>query len=447
MDLTYAPEDQAYRGRVRAWFREHHPGRLATFEDRRVWHRALYDAGFVGMGWPREFGGQDARPLEQAIVAEEMALARVPGTVNPLGIGIVGPTLIAHGTEAQKRRYLKKILTAEELWCQLYSEPDAGSDLAGLKTSAVHLDGHFVVNGQKVWTSYGYNADFGVLLARTDPSVPKHQGISYFILNMRSPGIEVRPLKQLTGSSEFCEVFFTNVQVPAENLIGRTGQGWELAQTTLGFERGGNLLARVTRHRANLARLIEVTRTLKRDGRPLADDPLVRQKIGRMLAEIEVLRYDGLRVLSRLEKGQRPGPESSVDKLYYSEMDKAHQELVQETLGPYGQVMEGLPDDLALDTDNMSGQPSTWYYNFLYARAGTIYAGSSEIQKNIIGERVLKLPREPRADRAVRSGAGGSGADTPVSARHAAATSDDPQTGGAMAGVASAPVSSAGKEG
>jgi alkylation response protein AidB-like acyl-CoA dehydrogenase len=211
--------------------------------------------------------------------------------------------------------------------------------------------------------------------------------------------VEVRPLKQITGSSEFCEVFFTNVEVPAENLIGDEGQGWELAQTTLGFERGGNLLARVTRHKANLARLLEVCRRLPRNGGVALDDPLVRQKIGRMLAEVEVLRYAGLRILSKLEKGQRPGPESSADKLYYSEMDKRHQELVQEILGPYGQLEQGLADELSLNQDTLQGQASTWVYNFLWARAGTIYAGSSEIQKNIIGERVLKLPREPRADR------------------------------------------------
>jgi alkylation response protein AidB-like acyl-CoA dehydrogenase len=401
VDLRETPEDRAFRGRVREWFERKRPGRLETLEQRKAWHRELYEAGFVGMGWPKAYGGQDARPMEQAIVAEEMARANAPGTVNGLGIGIVGPTLIAHGTEEQKRRYIPKILTAEEIWCQLYSEPDAGSDLASLRTSAVREDGHYVVNGQKVWTSQGMIADFGVLLARTDPAVPKHQGISYFILDMHDPGVEVRPLKQITGSSEFSEVFFSDVRVPAENLIGAEGQGWELAQTTLSFERGGNVLARVTRHKANLNRLIEVCRTLPRNGGTALDDPLVRQKIGRMLAEVEVLRYAGLRILSKLEKGQRPGPESSVDKLYYSELDKRHQELVQEVLGPYGQLSD-LPPELALNSDTLQGQEATWAYNFLWARAGTIYAGSSEVQKNIIGERVLKLPREPRADRVAK---------------------------------------------
>jgi alkylation response protein AidB-like acyl-CoA dehydrogenase len=337
--------------------------------------------------------------MEQAIVAEEMALADVPGPINSLALGLLGPTLIVHGTDDQKERYLRRMLTADDIWCQLYSEPDSGSDLASLKTSAVRDGDRWVINGQKVWTSLGPIADFGMLLARTDPSVPKHKGISYFILDMHQPGVEVRPLKQITGSSEFAEVFVTHATAPADNLIGQEGQGWELAQTTLGFERGGGVLARVTRHRATLQRLIEVASRLSRDSVSSLEDPLVRQKLGRMVVEVEVLRYAGYRVLSKLEQGKRPGPESSVDKLYYSELDKRHQELVQDILGPYGQIEEGLPTELALNSSTVRGDDSTWAYNFLWSRAGTIYAGSSEIQKNIIGERVLKLPREPRADR------------------------------------------------
>jgi len=400
VDLNYAPEDEAFRQRVRSWFEQNRPKPMESLSDRKAWQRTLYEAGFVGMGWPKEYGGQSARPMEQAIVAEEMALANVPGPINSLGIGIVGPTLIVHGTEEQKQRYIPKILTAEEIWCQLYSEPDAGSDLAGLKTRAERQDGEYIVNGQKVWTSLGPVADYGILLARTHPDAPKHKGISYFILDMHSPGVEVRPLKQITGSSEFAEVFFENVRVPAENIIGQEGQGWELAQTTLGFERGGNVLARVTRHQANMRRLVEVCRTLSHNGGVALDDPLVRQRLGRMAVEVEVLRYTGYRILSKLEKGQRPGSESSVDKLYYSELDKRHQELVQEILGPYGQLEHGVPAEYGLNAAPTRGGETTWAYNFLWSRAGTIYAGSNEIQKNIVGERVLKLPREPRADRA-----------------------------------------------
>ncbi|MGI9149088.1 MAG: acyl-CoA dehydrogenase family protein [Chloroflexota bacterium] len=406
MDLKYSPQDEAFRLRVRTWFAEHPAGALDTLEQRKAWQRTLYDAGLVGMGWPREYGGQAARPMEQAIVAEEMARGDVPGPINSLGLGIVGPTLIAHGTEAQKQQHIPGILTAENIWCQLYSEPDSGSDLASLKTKAVRDGDDWVVNGQKVWTSLGPIADQGVLLARTNSELPKHQGISYFIVDMHTPGVEVRPLKQITGSSEFAEVFFTNVRIPEANIIGREGQGWELAQTTLGYERGGSILARVTRHQANLQRLVDACSRLERNGEPALDDPVVRQKLGRVLVEVEVLRYAGLRILSKLEQGKRPGSESSVDKLYYSEMDKRHQELVLEILGPYAQLEQGAPLDLALNSTTARGDNSTWAFNFLWSRAGTIYAGSSEIQKNIIGERVLKLPREPRADRLTSASTG-----------------------------------------
>jgi len=406
VDLNYSSEDQALRQRARQWFTEHATGPLDTLAQKKAWQRKLYDAGFVGMGWPREYGGQDARPMEQAIVAEEMARANVPGAVNSLALGLIGPTLIVHGSDDQKQRYVRRMLTADDIWCQLYSEPDSGSDLASLKTSAVRDGDHWVVNGQKVWTSLGPIADYGILLARSNPNVPKHQGISYFILDMHSSGVEVRPLKQITGSSEFAEIFFTNVTVPAENIIGSEGQGWELAQTTLGFERGGNTLARVTRHQANMQRLIDITRLLSRDRMPVLNDPVVRQKLGRMIVEVEVLRYAGYRILSKLEQGKRPGSESSVDKLYYSELDKHHQELFQDILGPYRQLEKGVPTELGLNSSTARGDESTWAWNFLWSRAGTIYAGSSEIQKNIIGERVLKLPREPRADRAASAGKG-----------------------------------------
>jgi alkylation response protein AidB-like acyl-CoA dehydrogenase len=399
VDLNYSAEDERFRLRVRRWFTENSPGALNTLEQKKAWQRKLYDAGFVGMGWPREYGGQDARPMEQAIIAEEMALADVPGAINSLALGLLGPTLIVHGTDDQKQRYVRRMLTADDIWCQLYSEPDSGSDLASLKTTAVRDGDHYVINGQKVWTSLGPIADFGMLLARTDPTVPKHKGISYFILDMHQPGVEVRPLKQITGSSEFAEVFFNNATLPADNLIGQEGQGWELAQTTLGFERGGSVLARVTRHQANMRRLIDVAQGLSRNSVSVLEDPVVRQKLGRMVVEVEVLRYAGFRILSKLEQGKRPGAESSVDKLYYSEMDKRHQELVQDVLGPNGQIEKGLPKELALNSSTLRGDDSTWAYNFLWSRAGTIYAGSSEIQKNIVGERVLKLPREPRADR------------------------------------------------
>jgi alkylation response protein AidB-like acyl-CoA dehydrogenase len=400
MDLRYSSEDLAFRDATRRWLATNVPAEEpATLEARRAWHRRLYEAGYVGMGWPVPYGGRGATPLQQAIVADEMAHSNAPPPINPLGIAIVGPTIIVHGTEAQKRRYLRKILTAEELWCQLYSEPNAGSDLASLRTRAEDRGDHFVVNGQKIWTSGGLIADWGLLLARTDAAVAKHKGISCFLIAMRQPGVEVRPLRQITGSAHFSEVFMTDARVERTDLVGRLGQGWEIAQTTLSYERGGNSLARVTRYAAAFHQLVKAVRTLQRGGRPLLEDPAVRGKLGRIYADLEVQRYAALRILSALEKGESPGPAASITKLSYSEFEKRYHELVQEILGPWGQVTEGSAADFA-EVDSSSGEPGTWATAFLWSRAGTIYAGSSEIQKNIIGERVLGLPKEVRADRA-----------------------------------------------
>ena len=339
MDLNYTPEDIAFRKQVRAWLEHNLPREpIRTLAERRVWHRKLYDAGYLGMGWPRAYGGGGARPMEQAIVADEMARANAPAPTNGLGLGIVGPTIVVHGTEAQKQRYLRKILTAEELWCQLYSEPNAGSDLAALK--------------------------------------------------------------QITGSSEFSEVFMTNARVEKSDQIGKLGEGWAIAQTTLGYERGGRSLARVTSYATQYHHLLGAARRLRRNGRALIDNHVVRQKLGRIWAELEVERYSALRVLSQLERGEHPGAGGSVTKLSYSEFEKRFMELAQEILGPYGQLTEGAPPEYQLQIDTAVGDHGTWAYAFLWSRAGTIYAGSSEIQKNVIGERVLGLPKETRADRA-----------------------------------------------
>jgi alkylation response protein AidB-like acyl-CoA dehydrogenase len=400
MDLNYTPEDVAFRKQVRAWLEQNLPrAEIKTLEDRRAWHRKLYEAGYLGMGWPKEYGGGGARPMEQAIVADEMARANAPAPTNSLGIGIVGPTIVVHGTDAQKRRYLKKILTAEELWCQLYSESNAGSDLAALRSSAEDKGDHFVVNGQKIWTSGGSIADWGLLLARSNPGVAKHKGITCFLINMRQPGIDVRPLKQITGSSEFSEVFMTNARVEKSDQIGALGEGWAIAQTTLGYERGGRALARITTYATQYNRLVEAARRLKRHGRPLMDNPVVRQKLGRIWAELEVERYGALRVLTMLERGEHPGAGGSLTKLSYSEFEKRFMELAMEILGPYGQLTEGQPEEYRLQIDTAVGDHGTWAYAFLWSRAGTIYAGSSEIQKNVIGERILGLPKETRADR------------------------------------------------
>jgi alkylation response protein AidB-like acyl-CoA dehydrogenase len=401
MDLNYTAEDNAFREQVRQWLRDNLPKKkLETLDEKRAWHTKLYEAGYLAMGWPKEYGGQEARPMEQAIVGEEMARFNAPPGLNGLGISIMAPTIIHHGTEFQKREHVKKILTAEELWCQLYSEPNSGSDLASLQCRAdVHGD-EFVINGQKIWTSGAYMADWGMMLARTDRNAPKHQGISCIMIDMHQPGVEVRPLKQISGSSEFCEVFFTDVHVPADNLIGEMNAGWRIAQTTLGYERGGNTLARVSAMQRSFRRMVEVCTNLERDGVKAIDNPLVRQKLGEIYSELEVLRYASLRILSRLEKGMRPGPEASIAKLHYSELDKHVEELFLDILGPYGQQIGGLPVELSLNVHSDEyGESGSWAYQFFWSRAGTIYAGSSEIQKNIIGERVLGLPKEVREDR------------------------------------------------
>src|SRR5712692_3217985 len=304
MDLNYAPEDLAFREATRQWFAANTPTEdLKTLDERKAWHRKMYEAGYVGMLWPKQYGGRDATPMQSAIVSDEMARVSAPPAINGLGIGFIGPTIIVHGTDRQKERYLKKILTAEEIWCQLYSEPNAGSDLASLRTRAEDQGDHFLVNGQKIWTSSGPIADWGILLCRTDPKVPKHRGISCVLLNMRQPGVEVRPLRQITGSSLFSEVFMTDARAEKVDLIGRLGQGWEIAQTTLGYERGANSLGRVTRSAAAFNQLVKATKDLRRGGKPLIEDAAVRAKLGRMYADLEVQRYAALRVLSDLQKG------------------------------------------------------------------------------------------------------------------------------------------------
>ncbi len=398
MDLNYSPEDRAFRAKTRDWLAANAPQEdLKTLAERKAWHRKLYEAGYVGMLWPREYGGWGATPMQQAIVQDEMARVGAPPPINGLGIGFIGPTIIVHGTPAQKERYLRKILPAEEIWCQLYSEPNAGSDLASLKTRAEDQGDHFVVNGQKIWTSSGPIADWGILLARTDPKVAKHRGISCFLISMRQPGVEVRPLKQITGHSLFSEVFFTGARVEKHDLVGNLNEGWAIAQTTLGYERGANSLGRVTRYAIAFTQLVKAARELRRGGRPLIEDPAVRARMGKLYAELEVQRYAGLRVLSALNRGQAPGAASSITKLSYTEFEKRYYETALEILGPWGQLMSAREE--FEEVDSSSGEPGTWATAFLWSRAGTIYSGSSEVQKNIIGERVLGLPKEVRADR------------------------------------------------
>jgi alkylation response protein AidB-like acyl-CoA dehydrogenase len=387
MDLTFSPAAEEFRRELRTWLAGNVPAELtdADFpgfpsldeEVRflRAWQARLAADRWVGVHWPRHLGGRGAGVEEHYIFQEEMAAARAPEVINRIGVNLVGPSLMHHGSEEQRRRYLPRILTAEDIWCQLFSEPGAGSDLTALSTRA-ELDGdHFVVTGQKVWTSWAQFAKYGILLARTDPQATKARGISYMIVDMESRGVEVRPLRQMTGSSEFNEVFLDGVLVPRENLVGELHQGWAIAQTTLAHERGTSPRQLVI-HRMLLDDLLRLTRERGADGS-------LRQRIAQAAIEVEIAKLNNWRTLTRLVRREPVGPESSFIKLYWSEMSQRMHDTVMQVLGQHGQLDEG-PYAVA------QGRLARSY---LYYRAASIFAGTSEVQRNIIAQRVLGLPR------------------------------------------------------
>jgi alkylation response protein AidB-like acyl-CoA dehydrogenase len=396
MDFDFTPEQEAFRQQVREWLQANLPDDLrgrgfaasranrAHVERLRWWQKKMCEAGYVGMDWPPEFGGRGASIVEQIVLYQEMSRAQSPQPVNRGGLSMLGPTLMKHGSPAQQKRFLRKILTAEEIWCQGFSEPNAGSDLANLRTRAVRDGDAFVVSGQKVWTSMAHVADWGFFLVRTDPDVPKHKGISFLLVDMKSPGITVRPLRQMTGEAEFNEVFLDNARVPVENVVGGVNRGWEVALTTLAYERDLLTFIRNISLRNALDRLIDLARRVKRNGGRATDDPLLRQKLATLLIQEKCLQLNGYRSLTRLLKGGQPGPEGSTSKLFWSQVDQELAEVATELLGPYSQVIEGsewAPDE---------GQ---WAFYCLLARASGIRAGTSEILRNILGERVLGLPK------------------------------------------------------
>ena len=395
MDFLDTPAEAAFRDEVRTWLAEHLVGEFAelgggggpsdetAWEQRVEWEKLLGRDRWVGLDWPEEYGGRNASFADQIIFNEEYAKADAPTRVSFFGEGLFAPTLLAYGTEEQKRRFLPKIQSAEELWCQGYSEPNAGSDLSNVQTRAV-LDGdQWVVNGQKVWTTLAHRAQWCFAVVRTDPDAPAHKGLSYLLVPMDQSGVSVRPLKQMTGTAEFNEVFFDDARTDKANVVGEVNDGWKVAMATLGFERGTAFLAQQIAFQRETSELFEVAH---KNG--ASAEPAIRQELADAYVGVQIMKYNGLRMLTKLVKTGVLGPESSIGKLYWSSWHRRLGEIAMQVLGTDGLLIEGEP-----------GGPyelGELERTFMVSRSETIYAGASEIQRNIIGERVLGLPREPR---------------------------------------------------
>ncbi len=404
MQPTYTAEAEAYREKVQAFLAEKLPtnwqgtGALEGDElDAFVaeWRNTLYEANYLAPGWPAEFGGGGLTATEQVILAEEFTKAGVPGggPNDPFSIQMLGNTLLMWGTDEQKAHYLPRLLKGDDTWCQGYSEPDAGSDLGNVGLRA-ELDGdEWILNGQKIWTSAGHLADHIFTLARTDPDGPKHKGISFMLVPMDQPGIEVRPIKMISGDSEFNEVFYTDARVPKDNIVGGLNNGWAVAMSLLGFERGEAAATAPIRFQAEIERL-----TAMAQERGLADDPIIRQQLAWCHSKVRIMKFLGMRVLTQFLNGHHPGPDAAIGKLFWSEYHKVVTELAVDILGADALFIEGRPPSSSFSTDDpgAANTSGSWVNTFLNARAGTIYAGSSQIQRNIIGEMILGLPKEPK---------------------------------------------------
>ena len=395
MDFADSPEHAEFRREFRAWLDANLPDDLKVedAQDQRIspdrdilqkriaWQKRMHAAGWVGLSWPKEYGGRGANFMQQVIYDEEYFRARAPILPCASGLGLLGPTLIHWGTEEQKKRHLPRILSADEIWCQGYSEPGAGSDLASLRTRAIDKGDHFVVHGQKVWTSGAHFADWCFLLVRTDPDAPKHHGISYLLVDMKTPGVTVRPLVLLNGHRHFNEVFFEDVVVPKENLVGPLNEGWKVTTTTLMFERGG---AGGRDHAAQIARLLELAKQFPNRQEPAWRESHIRQQLAQLAIDTKALQVTRLRGLTRRLRGEPPGPEGSILKLFGSELAGRIADFSCTLLGPYA--------TLEAATETLPDAPR-WAHRVLGARQYTIAGGTSEIQRNIIGERVLGLPK------------------------------------------------------
>ena len=386
MDFRDTPDEAAFRTELRAWIDNNLPG---GWRDRaptsgrmdesvsRVWSKKLYEAGYAGLTWPKEFGGQGAPYTHQAIFLEESARAETPEHIGIIGLGMAGPTIIAHGTDEQKSAHLAQTLSGEEVWCQGFSEPGSGSDLASLRTKAEDAGDHYVVSGQKVWSSFAHIADYCILVVRTDPDVPKHKGITYLLVDMHSEGVEVRPLVQITGDPEFNEIFFTDVKVPKSNVVGEANAGWGVAMTTLLHERGTLGFALTARLEVLVGKLIALATETGADA-----DPLIRDRVAQQWIELQALKFTNYRALTTLMKTGVPGPEGTIAKLHWSESNQRLGKLALDILGVRAQ----------LDNED-SDWSGFWQYQQLRSRGNTIEAGTSEILRNIVAERVLGLPR------------------------------------------------------
>ncbi len=391
MDLSFSRAEQEFRARLRAWLDDHVPrgepppvlGSEEEVARLRSWQRKLYDGGWCGLTWPLEYGGRGLGFVEQVIYDEEMARAQAPELINKVGVNNVGPTLIAHGTDEQKRRFLAKILSAEDIWCQLFSEPGAGSDLASLRTRAEKDGDGYRLTGQKVWTSYAHFARWAICLARTDPEAPKHRGITYFIVDMHAPGVDIRPLRQMTGTSEFNEVFLDAVYVPRDFVIGRENQGWQVAMNTLAHERGtGYLFKEQVKARIAVDRLIDLVRERRDRGIPV--HARLRQEVAQAYVGVEILRLHNLDTMTRLGRGQAPGAESSWKKEFWTRLVQHLHETILAVEGPAAQLVPG---------DRRAVDGGRWQQTFLYSRSQSISGGTSEVQLNIVAQRLLGLPK------------------------------------------------------
>jgi alkylation response protein AidB-like acyl-CoA dehydrogenase len=410
MDLTYPPEAEAFRAEIRAWLEENLPD--GWFDEgfelqgaereqfNKEWTRKLYEGGWICASWPQEYGGKGLSVMQNVVLTEEFARASAPMRADFFGDTLVGPTILQWGTEEQKKEYLPQILRGEIAWCQGFSEPDAGSDLAGLKTRA-ELDGdEWVINGQKVWTTQAQFADMIFLLARTDPSAPKHAGISYLLVPMKQEGVEVRPIVQPDGSAEFNEVFFNNARCPKENVVGGVNNGWKVAMTTLGFERGSSA---TTSHRRFEKELDQITAKARENGK--IDDPVIRQRLIKQWSKIQIMKVNGWRTLtSTVQKTKDPGVAAlgATNKMFWSETHRDTMELAMDVLGMEGQILQGKGDleDFIPGVGRRSAAKNypvdALQASFFFSRSETIWGGTAEIQRNIVGERVLGLPKEPK---------------------------------------------------